>query len=164
MQLAAKLAEIPGESKTTGLKKDDMIGKILTYHGVEHQDEGKGVHRQVRGMNLDAFMDDLRGRDFPGSTVVTHFYDDHYGYINQLNRELYNLFLIPFAGHWEGTVFWCLIQTAILNAYALYYEVRMQHAYNRTKGNRAATMEEARQKPESAEHFVLLLLEELVKL
>ena len=51
-------------------------------------------------------------------------------------------------------MYWSLIATQILNSYAVYFELRMLHAYNAAGANRKAALAEQRKKKER-DHILL---------
>ena len=138
-----------------------MADLIIQREGHGQEDEGVGVLRKRRGMHLEQYQEHLRG-EATISSPVTDFYVEHYGDIDQLNRELYQLFIMTGAPTWEASIFWSLIATLILNAYAAYFEIRMQHAYNTSGGNRAEAAAAEKKKSETTYAFALELLRNLL--
>ena len=111
---------------------------------------------------LEQYQSQLRG-EAKLECPVTSFWVDHYGDIDQLNRALYQLFMVPGADTWEASLFWSLVQTLILNSYAAFYEVRLTHAYHASGGNRAVAAEAERKKSETTYEFSMVLLRNLIE-
>ena len=112
-------------------------------------------------MHLEQYQEHLRG-EATISSPVTDFYVEHYGDIDQLNRELYQLFVMTGPPTWEASIFWSLIATLILNAYAAYFETRVQHTYNVSGGNRAEAAAAEKKKSETTYAFAVELLRNLL--
>ena len=160
-QLQARVRAIPGQAKSTGLNKKEMAKILFKYHGGKQEDEGAGVTRTRRGMQLDVYEEQLRG-ECHRPAPVTAFWVHHYGSIDQLNRELYQLFILARTPTWEASLLWSLLATLILNSYAAFHELRMLHAYNASGGSRAKAMEVQRTKADTPYQFAILLLQDLL--
>jgi len=160
-QLLARAAGIRGVTVGTNFTKEKLADLIMQREGQEQQDEGVGVLRKRHGMHLEQYEEHLRG-EATMSCPVIDFWVEHYGDIDQLNRELYQLFVMAGTPTWEASIFWSLIATLILNAYAAYFEIRMQHAYNASGGNRAEAAAAEKKKSETTYNFALELLRNLL--
>ena len=160
-QLLARAAGIRGVTVGTNFSKEKLADLIMQREGHEQEDEGVGVLRKRHGMHLEQYQEHLRG-EATLSCPVTNFWVEHYGDIDQLNRELYQLFVMTGSPTWEASIFWSLIATLILNAYAAYFEIRMQHAYNASGGNRAEVAAAEKKKSETTYSFALDLLRNLL--
>jgi hypothetical protein len=160
-QLLARAAGIRGVTVGTNFTKEKLADLIVQRQGHEQEDEGVGVLRKRHGMHLEQYQEHLRG-EATLSCPVTNFWVEHYGDIDQLNRELYQLFVMTGSPTWEASIFWSLIATLILNAYAAYFEIRMQHAYNTSGGNRAEAAAAEKKKSETTYAFAVELLRNLL--
>jgi hypothetical protein len=160
-QLLARAAGIRGVTISSNLSKEQLVELIMRREGHGQEDEGVGVLRKRQGMHLEQYQEHLRG-EATMSCPITNFWVEHYGDIDQLNRELYQLFVMTGAPTWEASIFWSLVATLLLNAYAAYFEIRMLHAYNASGGNRAEVAAAEKKKSETTYAFALELLRNLL--
>lgn len=160
-QLLARARAIRGAVVAQNLTKDELATLIMQREGHQAEDEGFGVHHKRRGMNLEQYEEHLRGEATTTCPIIS-FWVEHYGHIDQLNRELYQLFVMNNAPSWEASIFWSLVQTLLLNAYAAYFENRIQHTYNATGGNRSEAINAEKKKSETTYTFAVELLRNLI--
>lgn len=160
-QLQIIAGALPGKPPVSGLDKEALVDLILTNAGQETDTPRTGGRQRKRGMKLEIYRGDLRGPSFPDSAVV-NFWAAHYGHIDQLNRELYTNFKLAGGTHWETSLFWTYIETLILNAFAIYYELRIERAAESAGGNLEAVLDAQRMKCETVAAFIIEILRELV--
>ncbi len=98
--------------------------------------------------------------DVSHSHTVTDFFGEHYGYIDQFNREFFCVFKASGQNHYKTLLLLQLVSTCLLNAYAVYSEVSLHFRHHEDP--------HPSKRAESAKHgkcldFILDLVEEILE-